>query len=74
VNETEQMQCRQKMRLIMIYSENVALARRKLEQMLFCRDLMMMKKTKNEKSMIILTLETYWEKKMTRRWWWLWWK
>ena len=67
MNETEQMQCRQTMRLIMIYSENVAWARRRLEQMLFCRNLMEEKKM-NEKPMIILTLETCWEK-MRRRWW-----
>ena len=55
MNETEQMQCRQTMRLIMIYSENVALARRKLEQMLFCRNSMEEKKNeKNEKLMMIL--------------------
>ena len=68
MNETEQMQCRQTMRLIMIYSENVALARRKREQMLFCRDSMEEKKNeKNEKSIMVLILQTYWEK--MKRWW-----
>ena len=69
MNETEQMQCRQTMRLIMIYSENVALARRKLEQMLFCRNSMEEKKNeKNEKPMMILVWQAYWEK--MKKWCW----
>ena len=69
MNETEQVQCRQTMRLIMIYSENVALARQKLELILFCRDSMMMMMMMNERLMMISVLQTYWEK---MKWSWSW--
>ena len=56
------------MRLIMIYSENVALERRKLELVLFCRN--SMEEKKNERSMMILVLETCWQMMKRKRWWW----